>query len=157
MSHVASVSLDIKDLDALETTCASLGLKLIREQKTYLCWGTGRSVEQLARWQNTTQKAMMPEGFSLEDMGKCEHAIRVPGGHGYEIGLVARRDGRPGYQLFCDISGAHDIKAHAGPELNKLKQGYAVEVAKKAARRAGYRVVKTTVRKDGSIAILTQK
>jgi hypothetical protein len=92
------------------------------------------------------------------DLGQCEHAIRIKDQQGqYEIGLAARRDGRAGYQLLCDISGAYGIVEKIGKDFGKLKQGYGVEVAIRAAKRAGFRVVKKTVRTDGSIAITTQR
>ena len=105
MSHICDIELEIRDLDALDAACSSLGMKLVRDQKTYHCWGTGRTVDQLTRYQERTGKTLMPEGYTLDEMGKCEHAIHVVGKHGYEIGLVKRRDGRAGYHLFCDLSG----------------------------------------------------
>lgn len=157
MSHVATVELDIKDLAALKTACAELGLELMEGQRTYQCWGTGKTLDRLEAYQRHAGK-LMPDGFKLEEMGQCEHAIRLKGQQGqYEIGLAARRDGRTGYQLLCDISGAYGIVKKIGKDFAKLRQGYAVEVAVRAAKRAGFRVVKKTVRTDGSIAIDAQR
>lgn len=157
MSHVASIELDIKDITALKTACADLGLEFMEGQKTYKCWGTGKTLDRLVGYQKIAG-TLMPEGFTLEEMGQCEHAIRVKGkALAYEIGLATRRDGRAGYQLLCDISGAYEMIEKVGKDFGKLKQGYGVEVAVRAAKRAGFRIVKKTVRSDGSIAITTQR
>lgn len=157
MSHVATVELDIKDIPALKTACAELGLEFMEGQRTYRCWGTDKSLDQLVSYQRHAGQ-LMPDGFKLEEMGQCEHAIRVKGdSYSYEIGLATRRDGRAGYQLLCDISGAHGIVEKIGEDFAKLKQGYAVEVAVRAAKRAGFRIVKKTIRTDGSVAITTQR
>lgn len=157
MSHVATIELDIKDLVALKAACAELGLDLIEGQRTYQCWGTGKTLDRLESYQRVAGK-LMPDGFILSEMGQCEHAIRVKGKAGaYEIGLATRRDGRAGYQLLCDVSGAYEITDKIGKDFGKLRQGYGVEVAIRAAKRAGFRIVKKTVRTDGSIAITTQR
>jgi len=157
VSHIATIDVSIMDLDSLEKACANMGLVLVRGQVKYHCWGTGRTLDQLKKYQAMSGKALMPEGYSLEEMGRCDHVVRVPGKHGYEIGLVARKDGRVGWNLFCDLSGAHDIVEKCGKNLEKLRQNYAVEVAKRAAKRAGYRLVKTVFNTNGSISLVTQK
>lgn len=160
MSHVATIEVEIRDLQALKSACAELGVEFVENQKTYQCWGTGKSVEQLASYERMSGKALMPMGWTLEEMGRCEHAIRAKGPHGqYEIGVVQRRDGRPGYQLFCDLnsSAAEWARQACGEDFSKLRQTYAVEVAVRAAKRAGFRVVKKTIRTDGSVAIVTQR
>lgn len=157
MSHVAQIEIEIRDLDALQTACEQLGLELVRDKRTFQCWGTGKTLDRLISYQRVAGQ-LMPDGFKLEEMGQCEHAIRVKGKTGaYEIGLATRRDGRAGYQLLCDVSGAYEIVEKIGKDFGKLKQGYGVEVAIRAAKRAGFRVVKKTIRTDGSIAITTQR
>ena len=162
MSHVATIEVDVKDLASLGAACTTLGLELIQGQQTYQCWGTGKTMERLVDYQNSSRKQLMPDGFRLDEMGHCEHAIRVKKtanlhSQPYEIGLVKRRDGRAGYMLLCDLSGAYDIKQAAGDTMQKLKQQYAVEVAVRAAKRAGLRVIKRELRVDGSIAVVTQR
>lgn len=159
MSHVASIEIEIRDLAALKAACEAIGLELCQDQKTYQCWGTGRSLSDLEGYQARSGKQLMPDGFTLSEMGKCEHAIRAKGKekHHYEIGLARRKDGRSGYMLLCDLSGASAIKECAGADMGKLKQGYAVEVAVRAAKRAGYRIVKREIRTDGSVAIVTAR
>lgn len=160
MSHVATIEVEIKDLQALKAACTDLGVEFVEGQRTYRCWGTGKELASLERYQQSSGKALMPDGFQLSEMGQCEHAIKPMGLMGqYEIGLAARRDGRPGYQLLCDLNGsaANWIKEKLGENFEKLRQGYAVEVAVRAAKRAGFRVVKKVVRSDGSVAITTQR
>lgn len=158
MSHVATIEVEIKDIQALKAACEELGLEFMEGQKSYHCWGTGKTVERLEQYQRSSGKALMPKGWELSEMGQCEHVIRQKNAAGsYEIGLATRRDGKAGYQLLCDLSGAHWVKQMLGENFEKLRQGYAVEVAVRAAKRAGFRVVKKTIRSDGSVAITTQR
>jgi hypothetical protein len=66
----------------------------------------------------------------------CDHAIRIPGAS-YEIG-VSHKDGR--YELQCDYYDAGIEKA-IGRSGGLLKQAYAIEKTKIAARRKGYTVL----------------
>ena len=156
MSHVATISLEIRDLDALAAACGLLGLELVRGQKVYNWYG--RSVGD----------SKLPDGFTVEELGKCEHAIRIKGtslngqinkNMPYEIGLANRRDGKSGYVLMWDTyQGGHGLVAKVGGEqCDKLRQNYAVEVAVRIAKRTGHRVIKRTIRSDGSVQIVTQK
>lgn len=141
MSHIATVEVQIKDLEALAKACEELNLELVIGQTTYRWYGRAVGRPADAR-----------DGF-------CEHAIRVKGNpKAYEIGLTKRADGT-GYEIKWDTwSGGFGLVAAVGGEkAEKLKQTYAAEVAAKAARRAGFRVVQRSVRSDGSIQIVTQR
>jgi hypothetical protein len=138
MSHVATVDLKVTDLDALEATCDQLGLELMRGQETYAWWGV--SVGQV------------PDGMTRAELGKCQHAIRIKGttprngGSGpWEIGLIARRDGLPGWELIYDYYGAagEQLHAMAGKNLANLKRELATEVSARHLMRMGYRVTKS--------------
>jgi hypothetical protein len=59
MSHISKIELEVRDLGILGQACARLGLKLIRNQRTY-------------RW------------YGKE--AQCDHVITVPGAN-YEIGV----------------------------------------------------------------------
>jgi len=145
----------VRDLDALEAACATLGLELCRGQKVYNWYG--RSVGDTA----------LPVGFTKEELGKCEHAIRIKGTKlngqinnslPYEIGLVSRRDGKAGHALMWDTwQGGHGLVEKVGENAGRLRQEYACEVAVRIAKRQGFRIVKKQVRSDGSISIVTQK
>jgi hypothetical protein len=130
MSHVATVELEVKDLDALERACKRLGLVLRLGQQTYKWWGTHVGDYPL------------PEGFTEEDLGKCEHAIADPNNrHAYEIGLVKRRDGKPGYTLLWDFfGGGQGLQEKVGENCKALRQAYAIEVARKSMQAKGYQL-----------------
>lgn len=134
MSHIATVDLDIKDMDALKKACEQLGLELVEGKKTYKWYGT------------SVGDYPLPAGFSKEDLGKCDHVIRIPGNStAYEIGVVAKRDGTPGYQLMWDFwQGGYGMEKIAGKNGNNIRQQYAAQVAMKELRRNGYRVSMTT-------------
>lgn len=146
MSHVATVDIEVKDLDALQAACVRLGLELVRGQQTYKWYGTHVGDHPL------------PEGFAEEDLGKCDHAIRVPNNsQAYEVGVVRRRDGRPGYTLMWDFwAGGQGLQAKVGPDCQHLKREYAAVVATRQAQRNGFRVQEHR-RQDGSIQLVMSK
>lgn len=149
MSHVATVNLEVKDLDALEAACKRLGLELRRGQQTYKWFGAHVGDYPL------------PEGFQEEDLGKCDHAIAIAAGPkseiAYEIGVVRRRDGKPGYTLLWDFwQGGNGLQAKVGQDCNRLRQAYSIEVARKHAQRQGYRV-QESLQPGGAIKLLLSK
>lgn len=94
MSHIVTSEAQIFDLNALETACGRLGLEFVRNQKTFRWWG------------KHVGDYPIPEGFTENDMGTCDHAIRISGDdRAYEIGVVRRRDGENGYCLMFDFYG----------------------------------------------------
>lgn len=148
MSHVATVDVEIRDLQALAAACRRIGLELVEGQQTYRWFG--RSVGDYP----------LPEGMTAKDLGKCEHAIRIPlaeqaqmkHGKPYEIGVVRRPDGR-GYRLVWDFwQGGFGIQKRAGKDCTALVQSYAVVVAMREAQRKGYRVREVT-REDGTVSL----
>lgn len=153
MSHVATVDLEIRDLDALASACRRLGLELMRGQTTYRWYGMHVGDYPL------------PVGFTAEELGTCEHAVRIAGdnvnreggGAAYEIGVVRRRDGRPGYQLLWDFwQGGNGLQAKAGDDCNGLRREYAFEVARKQAMAQGF-TVNEQRQADGSIRLLMRR
>lgn len=149
MSHVATVDIEVRDLDSLAAACSRVGLELVRNQNTYKWYG------------ESVGDTPIPAGFTAEDLGNCEHAIRVPGQaalekhrQAYEIGVVRRRDGRPGFTLMYDAFGTHGraLEALAGAGCAKLKQAYAAIVSAKTARLRGHQVTER-LRADGSIEL----
>jgi hypothetical protein len=131
MSHVATIELEVKDIDALAEACPAIGGEFMRDQKSYRWWGSDHP--------DRIDGDAPPEGFTVADLGHCEHAIRLKGQR-YEIGVAKRRDGRPGYVLlFDDLYG--ELATHVGPNCNRLKQEYALSVAKRQARKQGFSVV----------------
>ena len=132
--------MEIKDLEALGQAAAKCGLELVEGQKSYHWFGTHMGDYPL------------PEGIKAEDLGKCDHALRVkdPGSKKpYEIGVVNRGDGTytllwdffaGGYGLMEKVAAAADIKKEG---LGKLLQEYSAAVTRKQVKklkRMGFRV-----------------
>jgi hypothetical protein len=72
MSHISKIELEVKDLYALKSACARLGLDFISGKKTFKWFGTEASA--------------------------CDHGIIVPGAD-YEIGVLAANSH---FELQCD-------------------------------------------------------
>lgn len=124
MSHIARIEMQINDLETLKAACARLGLEFVAEQKTYAWYG------------KHVGDYPLPEGFSVSDMGKCDHAIRVPGAK-YEVGVVERNQK---YVLLWDFWEDGGLEPALGKNAGRLKQAYGVEKATREARLKGYRV-----------------
>lgn len=136
MSHITPIDLEIKNLDALKLTCKRLGVEWMEDQETYKWYG--RFVGDYP----------LPQGVKIEDLGKCDHAIRVPGAS-YEIGVLDR-DGK--ITLMWDFWGAGGLEKVLGPGGAKLKQMYAIEEAKLEAERRGYFCLEE-VKENGDIEL----
>lgn len=114
MSHVATVDIEIKDIEALDAACRRLGLELVQKCTTFSTWGGKRP---------------------------CEHKIRVPGAQdNLEIGLVARTDGRPGWIPMLDIHIGEVLDKIGGEKCSLLRQAYATCAAIKLARMQGHSI-----------------
>jgi len=124
MSHVAKIELEINDLDTLKAACVRLGLEFIQDQKHY-------------RWYNEhVGDYPLPEGFTVDDLGRCDHAIRVTGAS-YEVGVV-RRGSK--YVLLWDFYSSGGLERKLGKGAGRLKQAYAVERVRREAKLKGYHV-----------------
>jgi len=134
MSHVATIELEIRDLACLIEAAKECGLEFLENQQSYRWYGV------------SVGDYPLPTGFRKSDLGKCDHALRVKNGNGstYEIGVCARRDGKPGFTLLWDFwQGGYGLQAAVGTDGNKLKDAYAAAVATKELKRKGYRVQRT--------------
>jgi len=145
MSHVTDIKTEIKDLDALAIAAEKLGLELVRDQKTYKWYG------------KFIGDAPLPEGMTEEDLGQCEHALRVKGRpNAYEVGVIKAKNGK-GYTLLFDYyAGGQGLMKHIGDNAGKLTQRYAAEAAIKQARRQGFQC-RETVGTDGKIRIIARR
>jgi len=123
MSHVAKIDIEIKDLDTLKAACERLGLQFMQGQLAYSWYGSHQGDYPL------------PEGFTVEDLGRCDHAIRVQGAK-YEVGVV-KRGGK--FTLLWDFWRSGGLEGALGKGACRLKQAYAVERVRKEARLKGYR------------------
>jgi hypothetical protein len=125
MSHISKIEIVIHSLADLKDACGKLGYEFIENQKTYKWYG---------RWVGDTP---LPEGIKIEDIGKCNHAIRVPGCT-YEIGIIRRNNH---YILLWDYYYVGGLTEKIGENAGKLKQAYTVSRVRKEAVRKGYRVM----------------
>lgn len=130
MSHVVTINMELTDLESLKAACKAMGLEFVDGQTTYKWFG--QSVGDYP----------LPEGFAAEDLGKCEHAIRIPGNsRAYEIGVTRRRDGKAGYTMLWDFwAGGYGLKNAVGEEGIKLRREYAAAVSTRKLQSQGYRV-----------------
>lgn len=118
----------IRDLDALEEAAKEIGLELRRNQKTYGWYG---------RFMNDSSRH---GDLKPEEMGKCEHALALkgsgPGGtSNYEIGIRPAKDG-DGFSVYYDSWGSGQrLEAVAGKDLSRLRQEYAIAVARRKAEK----------------------
>lgn len=124
MSHIVAIDFQCKSLDAVRATCDRLGFTFCEGQTSYKWWG---------RWEGDSP---LLARIRLEDLGKCDHAIRVPGSR-YEVGIVKMEDGS--YDLRWDYIHGPLCNAMGGPSADKFRQAYQIEVARIEARRKGAR------------------
>jgi hypothetical protein len=138
MSHVSQVELVIKNLSVLKDAVNNLdGLTFMEGQKTYKWYG---------KWVNDYrgETAAVDNGFSPEDFGKSEHAIKVDGAD-YEIGVVKNPTGA-GYRLVYDrfASGERVIAKKYGAGLETIKTQYTQRLTRKHLAKKGFRVTMRT-------------
>src|ERR1039458_6688516 len=107
MSHIVSIKLVIRDLDALIAAVKALGLEFMRGQKTHRAFAS--------------------------NVGQCDYAIRVPGNdRAYEVGVV--REATGDYTPQCDFwRGGYGLEEKIGKDGQKLIQEYAAQVTQKWA------------------------
>ena len=155
MSHITSIEADSADqqivsLPALGRAAAACGMELRLGQTTHRNWASDHGGKLYG-------DAPLPAGMTEADVGKCEHAICVPGAErargtgGYEIGVVASRKFPDTFSLAYDSYGGL-LERHAGPALGQLIQRYRAEVVKETAEALGDAVTETVL-PDGSIVI----
>ena len=141
MSHITAIETKVKDLASLKAACARLGFEFVEGKTAYEWYG---------RYVGDSQ---VPDGMTIEDYGKCDHAIRCPGAK-YEVGVV--KVGRE-YQLRFDSYHVGGLMEHLGNEkAGRLVQAYAIEKAKREATRLGRRIVGEQTLEDGSIRLQLQ-
>ena len=119
MSHVSRIELEINSLEDLKQACKRLQLKFMENQKFYKWYG------------RYVGDAPLPEGITVDDLGKCDHAIKVPGAI-YEIGIVHKNNK---YILLWDTWHAGKLEEKLGKNAGLLKQAYAIERVRKEAKK----------------------
>jgi hypothetical protein len=140
MSHVVGIETEISDLAALRSACERLGFDLREGQKSYRWYG---------RFMGDYP---MPEGMSQSDLGKCDHAIRVPGAD-YEVGVRQQPNGS--YRLAYDFWQQGGLLGPlGGQKAEKLVQAYGAEKVKREVKRKGFRVKREVVMANGDIKVI---
>ena len=122
MSHISKIEVEIQSLEDLKAACEQLGFQFRENQKTHKWYGTNRGSEN-------------------EDLGKCDHAIKVPKCK-YEIGIV--RNGNH-YNLLWDDYWTGGLEERVGKGAGILKQAYSVQRIRREARIKGYRVTQKKI------------
>jgi hypothetical protein len=139
MSHITTIKTEIRDLDALKSACAECGAVFVEGQTSYNWFGS------------SVGDYPLPEGITTDQLGKCSHAINVPGVE-YEIGVVKKPNGH--YTLAYDFWGpGQGLLQKFGESCRHLVQLYAVHKTIREARKKGYTAQRQQL-KDGSIKLV---
>lgn len=131
MSHITPIDILITDLDAVRTMCKQMGWEFCENQSTYKWYGEWLGIYSL------------PKGFSKEQLGKCDHAIRIPGAS-YEVGLVKK--GEKYIVLFDPYEVGGLDKVLGGHKAPKFIQAYGIAKTKLAAQKRGFKVTQKKVK-----------
>ena len=131
MSHVTTIDSDeVYDLASIIEMCRNEGWEFLKKQKNYAWYG--RHVGDYP----------LPAAFTIGDMGKCTHAIRVPGAS-YEIGVVFK-GGQ--WRLIYDFYSAGGLHTKLGKNGGLLKQAYSMAKTQVACRQQNRSWTKHPVR-----------
>lgn len=133
MSHVAVIKAEIKSLKSLKKACERLGLTFM-ENQTHYAW-----------FERHVGDYPVPEGMKISDMGKCLHAIKVPGAM-YEVGVIKDPMNQKNYKLIWDFWD-RKLPEKLGKDAWKLSQAYQIEHAKYTAKLQG-KIVREKVMDD---------
>jgi len=138
MSHVATVEIEVEDIDVLEEVCKENGWSLNRNQKTFKWYG---------KWVNDFHgdTAAYKHGIDPKNYGKCEHAINVKKG-AYEIGVVKNAKGK--HVLIWD-TWDQNVEKSCGKNCHSLYESYSMKVATKKLKSKGYMLQSTKKNKQG--------
>ena len=137
MSHIAKIELEIRDLQSLKDACKKLGFHFMENQKHYRWYG---------KWVGNQP---LPDGISEDDLGKCNHAIHIPAAV-FEIGIVKKENS---YQLIWYSWIGGGLQKAIGKDAGVLKQTYAIESVKRAARKKGYRLIEKRMKKGVRLSL----
>ena len=124
MSHVSKIEVEITNLETLKKACKNLGLEFKDNQKTYAWYGKHIGDYPL------------PEGFTVDDVGKCDHAISVPNAE-YELGVVKNKN-KAGYSLLWDFWRGGSLEERLGRNAWKLVQEYTIQQGIYSAKLEGH-------------------
>lgn len=114
MSHIAQIKCEILDLNILKKAVENFGGQLKLNQKTHKWYG---------RWVGDTP---MPDGMTVEELGKCDHAISFPNAQ-YEIGVIKDKYNPNKYNLFYDYYFSGGLDKVVGEGAGRLVAQYEME------------------------------
>lgn len=135
MSHTEKIDLEVTDLKTLANTAKRMGGQLVMNQSTYKWYG---------RFMNDYP---LPEGVSVSDLGKCDHAIKFPGIN-YEVGVVKSKEHKGSYDLMWDFWDRQLKEKMGGEKAIAFKQHYTMEKTKQAAKFKGKLCRESVIKTD---------
>ncbi len=120
---IITLTVLLRELPVLQAVCRRRGWEFRAGQRVYRWFG------------RRLDERPLPPGTTPADLGRCAHAIAVPGCL-YEVGLVWRRGH---YLPVWDDGPEGGLDAALGPGGGVLWQAYGTECARRAAFRRGHR------------------
>lgn len=120
MSHIDIIKCEIKSLQALKLACKRINCTFKENQKTYHWYG-----QHIGDYP-------IPEGLTINDMGKCIHAIEVPGSK-YDVGVIKDPVNSQNYKLIWDFWKGGNLIKILGNDASLLVSAYEAEQAKLTA------------------------
>ena len=173
MSHVVTCETEFNDTAALKAACERLGWTFHEGQTSYRWFGAWVGDTPVPEWlcegaveleaerlRLREERAFAPghpqhgswdalQARMTAECSKCSHAISIPG-CSYQVGLrLVGKSLRPVW----DYYDGNMLKA-MGTDGNVLRQAYAVEATRNAARRQGLRVLSELKQPDGSVRLV---
>lgn len=144
-SHVVTIKTELTDLAAIKTACTRMGWQFKANQRTYRWYG-----HLVGDYHGADNAAA--NGIKAEDLGKCDHAISVPGAN-YEIGLVVRGKKIIPVWDFWGPGGLSKVRSENG--MAGFVAAYAIEKCKAEARRMGKAITENKL-PNGSVQLVIQ-
>lgn len=128
MSHVTTIKFNGKwNLRTLIEMCRAEGWEFLANQTHFKWYGTHIG------------DYPMPQGYTEDDMGKCTHAIKIPGA-AYEIGVIVK-DGK--IDLVWDFWRSGGLQQALGDNAGLLTKAYTLAETRRKAHHARRRFTET--------------
>ena len=119
MSHVTTIQFnEVWEIPVLKQMCKDQNWEWREGQKTYKWYG------------QFMDDYPLPPGFTRNDLGRCDHAIKIPGAK-YEIGVV-KKDGE--WKLLWDFWESGGLQQKLGQNAGLLKQAYGMAKTRVTAK-----------------------
>ncbi len=161
MSHVVSIKIQLKDLEALKLAAQRLGGKLHENRGDFKWYGQWVDDSPIPRHLFTDEEyeaLMKLEGgyggprstYMREFLNRCcQHKISLPGCE-YEVGLMKKGEE---FIAVWDWFSSDNLGRVLGADGGVLAQAYAVEKAKLEAKKKGLPCEEKTL-EDGTVKLL---